>query len=706
MPKKESWREKFKELSALTGTLIGAKTAEELYAQLTRRIAKMTGSKLSVIASYDKNNTILIVDSTFHSKSQSLPRPLPSPINIGGKKRWNFRKQGTLISNHASRDLRLNPQFVQACTLQNAVIAPMIVSGEITGLVILANRRGGFTDFHSYLASIIALQTGPLLANSRLRREERRRIRQLSLLNQVVTEISLIRDSQQLLRTAAERIRQHFSYDLVAAGWVDEAKREIRFVHVISRTEKPASVDYLPIPFTRGLAGKAVQSASTIYAGDLSLQTDEFLFLPEVKSEMASPVKIGDTVVAVLDIQSDKRNAFDDSDRLVIETLTSALGSAIQNANAYQSLERINAQLEEASRMKEEILQIVAHDFRSPLTVIRGYLDQLIRREKWLDLQQKEIMLTVSQQAFRLQRLADATLKASRFDSGDIPFSFEKTDFDSFLRYLVLPWSENHHFVIKTQKKLPLIKADSSRLQEAMENLMSNAIKYSPEGGDITIRVRRASREEIASKFDSDPAQNTFLLVSVADQGIGIPAEKTDLLFRRFARIHDSRHIEGVGLGLYITKKIIEAHGGRIWLQEQKRGACFCFALPEYRSSASMESILVVEDDAHILRLLHRAISNLGYEVISAWNGREALDKIFRFQPRLIVTDLLLPEMSGEELIRRLRMNPDTASIPIIVFTGKRDYNLKHAEENKARVVFKNQGIDKLLALIQEMLGK
>ena len=134
--------------------------------------------------------------------------------------------------------------------------------------------------------------------------------------------------------------------------------------------------------------------------------------------------------------------------------------------------------------------------------MIRGYLDQIIRKEKWLDTQQKEIMLTVSQQAFRLQTLADATLKASRFDSGDIPFSFEKTDFLSFLRNLLLPWSEKHNFVVKTPKSLPLIKADASRLQEAMENLISNAIKYSPDGGDITIRVRTVSREEISPNLD------------------------------------------------------------------------------------------------------------------------------------------------------------------------------------------------------------
>jgi signal transduction histidine kinase len=514
----------------------------------------------------------------------------------------------------------------------------------------------------------------------------------------------LIRDSQELLRVAAEQIRKQFSYYLVATGWVDESKREIRFVHVISRKQKDIPVEYLPIPFDRGLVGKAVHSGKTLYTGNLSSEKDEFLFLPEVKSEMACPVKIGDSVVAVLDIQSDNRDAFDDSDRLVIETISSALGSAIQNTNAYQNLEKINAQLEEASRMKDEVLQIVAHDFRSPLTVIRGYLDQIIRKEKWLDLQQKEIMLTVSQQAFRLQTLADATLKASRFDSGDIPFSFEKTDFISFLRNLLLPWSEKHNFVVKTQKNLPLVKADGGRLQEAMENLISNAIKYSPDGGDISIRVREISREEIPSDLKADLSHGNFVLVSISDQGIGIPPEKKDLLFRRFARIHDSRRIEGAGLGLYITKKIIEAHGGRVWLQDQKKGSCFCFALPEYLPNPVSESILIVEDDAHILRLLHRAVSNLGYEVISAWNGREALDKVLRFQPRLIVTDLMLPEINGEELIRRLRMNKETTSIPIIVFTGKRDFTQEQAAENKAHVVFKNQGIDKLLALIREIL--
>lgn len=704
MPGEQSPRGKYKELSSFTQALLECKSAEQLYSQIINRIIKITGAKILIIADYDKYSTTFIVKKSHYPKSFKLPNSFSWPIELKTKKQWNFFKRGTLCSNKALKDPHLNSDFVKTFAIENVLLAPMIISGEVTGLMILANRRGGFNEFHCNLASVIAAQTAPLLANFELQQEEHRRSKQLSLLNQLVTELSLIRDSQQLLRVAAEQIRKHFSYYLVATGWVDEAKREVRFVQVISGKQKESPSEYLPIPLNRGLVGKAVHSGKTQYAGNLSSNKDEFLFLPEVKSEMACPVKIDDTVVAVLDIQSDKRNAFDDSDRLVIETISSAVGSTIQNANAYQNLERINAQLEEASRMKEEVLQIVAHDFRSPLTVIRGYLDQIIRKEKWVDTQQKEIMLTVSQQAFRLQTLADATLKASRFDSGDISFSFEKTDFVSFLRNLLLPWSEKHNFEVKTQKNLPLIKADASRLQEAMENLISNAIKYSPEGGDITIRVRAASREELSSQLGPDASHGTFLLVSISDQGMGIPAEKKDLLFRRFARIHDSRRIEGAGLGLYITRKIIEAHGGRIWLQEQKKGSCFCFALPEYVPNPTSESILIVEDDAHILRLLHRTVSNLGYEVISAWNGREALDKVLRFQPRLVVTDLMLPEINGEELIRRLRMNKETASIPIIIFTGRRDYNLELAAENKVHVVFKNQGIEKLLALIHEII--
>jgi K+-sensing histidine kinase KdpD len=640
MRETEIWQRKFKQLAALSESLSITAKPGQIIESLIKHLSRLIEAK----SKYYIRNTTYIVNTR--------------------------RKFKTFLSNKAVTDKRLNAEFVRSHAIRNLLAVPIPVSDKIVHIIVLANKRGGFNDYDLNLASIVAQQAGSILTNIQLHYEEKRRAHQLNLLNEVVTEISLLRDHQLLLKTAVERIQQHFSCYCVIGRWLDDT-------------------------------GQAVQKETTIYSKKLTKQKDAST---EVKSTMTSPVKIGDSVVAVLEIQSDEPNAFDASDRMVLEAVTSALGSAIQNANAYQNLEKINTQLEETSKLREEIVQIVAHDFRSPLTVIRGYMDQLIRKEKWIDLQQKEIMQTVSQQAFRLQKLADATLKASRFDSGDIPFNFEKTDFDSFLRHFVFPWSEKHHFIINTQGDLPIIKGDSGRLQEAMENLLSNAIKYSPDGGDITIGLKKVSKKEVSTHFEADPEQSTFLLVSVSDQGMGIPEGKKELLFRRFARIHETRRIEGIGLGLYITKKIIEAHGGKIWLQEQKQGACFCFALPEYKST-SAENIVVVEDDTLTLRLLHRAISDIGYEVITAWDGKEALDKIFRFQPRLIVTDLMLPELNGEELIRRLRLNEDSASIPIIVFTGKRDYNIEPTFANSVHVVFKHEGVGAIVKLIQEILA-
>jgi signal transduction histidine kinase len=668
MPETEIWRRKFKQLAALSDALSTNTTPSQLIETLTEHLSRIIKAR----SRYYIGSTTDIV-----------------------KNRRAFK---AFFTNKASGDKRLNANFLRSHAIQSLIAVPIPVKKKFAGIIVLANKKGGFTEYDLNLASIVAQHAGSILANIQLRSDEKRRAHQLNLLNELVTEISLMRDHQLLLKTAAERIQRHFAYFRVVAAWADQASHEIRLAHVLLRNAESISKSEIGISDN---AVKAVQKGSTIYSRNIIRRKGE---PSEVKSIMTSPVKIGESVVAVLEIQSDEPNAFDASDRMVLEAVTSALGSAIQNANAYQNLEKINTQLEETSKLREEILQIVAHDFRSPLTVIRGYMDQLIRKEKWIDLQQKEIMQTVSQQAFRLQKLADATLKASRFDSGDIPFNFEKTDFDSFLRHFVFPWSEKHHFVINTQKDLPIIKGDSGRLQEVMENLLSNAIKYSPEGGDITISLKKVSNKELSTHFEAESEEGTFLLVSVSDQGMGIPEGKKELLFRRFARIHETRRIEGIGLGLYITKKIIEAHGGKIWLQDQKQGACFCFALPEYKSTTA-ENIVVVEDDTITLRLLHRAISNMGYEVITAWDGKEALDKIFRFQPRLIVTDLMLPELNGEELIRRLRLNQDSASIPIIVFTGKRDYNLEPTFANSVHVVFKHEGVGAIVKLIREILS-
>ncbi len=865
MPQKHSWRQNLKDLVALSEIIIAFSEPEELYKQLTERIALITGARACLIALYDRNRRLFTTQKPHYGIREKDGIPLEYEVTPEFHAGWNFRKQGVLLSNEPQKDSRIFPYFVENYSVRSVIIAPMIVRQELLGIIAIINKRNGFSEFDGYLASIVAYQTGIILTNARLMNAEKRRTEQILMLNEtarqsnsslvldeilqnaiaaiqktlhlnevaiyipsendtilemracsgthhkmikeqgyiqsvevgflgyafrnqktiysndchsnpvflphpliptkseaclpvmregkvlavmnvesqehnaflegdiltletladqlaiafhnavtyekerkhnqqmlllseLISELALIVESSKIVKTVVERIKQRFHYYYVAFAWADHEEQLLKDWYY-----QPKFESVVPrIPFDQGLTGKAARTGKTVLVNNTAQSGEYMNVLEEVRSELVVPVRIGDTVVGVIDLQSDQINAFDDSDVLILETLAHSVSTALQNAESYHRMERINEKLAQTAQQKEEIVQIVAHDFRSPLTVIRGYMDFLLKKGDWKDERQKEIMETVSLQAQRLQKLAEATLKASRLDSGEISFNYEKLDFQTFLQRLIFPWSEKHKFVLNTEPDLPLIRADAGRLQEVMENLLSNAIKYSPDGGTIEVSARVAQRHDLPVDILPDTGDR-FLVVRVSDEGIGIPPDKKELLFQRFSRVHDNKRIEGIGLGLYIAKKMIETHGGRIWLEEKDKGSCFCFSVPVLEEEAPRENILVVDDDIHTLRLLQRALSGLGYDIVTATDGREALDKTLRFKPHLIILDVLMPVIGGIELIERLKRNPDTQNIKAIVFTGKSDFHLPQ-EFASIPVISKNSGIQTLKEQIKRLL--
>ncbi|HJZ13392.1 MAG TPA: GAF domain-containing protein, partial [Acidobacteriota bacterium] len=560
-----------------------------------------------------------------------------------------FRNAKTVYSN----DCRNHPLFLPHPLIPTQSEACIPVKRADKVLAVLNVESPDLNAFSS--GDILTLETlADQLAiafhNAVVYESEHKHNDQILLLSELISELALIVDRDMIMKTTVERIKHRFQYYFLAAGFVNEEAKVIEHWYYSPKFEILKDA-IRQIPIDKGLVGKAVRTGKSILVRDTAQSEDYLKVLDEVRSELVTPVKMGDRVVAVLDLESDRVGAFDESDQVIMEILANALSTALQNADSYSRMERINKQLADVAKMKDEIVQIVAHDFRSPLTVIRGYMDFLLKRGDWKDEKQKEIMETVSLQAQRLQKLAEATLKASRLDAGDIAFSYEKLDFKSFLQRLIFPWSEKHKFVVTTEPNLPLVKADAGRLHEVIENLLSNAIKYSPDGGTIEVSARKTAPSELPPDLFAD-SSNAFLLVSVSDEGIGIPQDKRRLLFQRFTRIHENRRIEGIGLGLYIAKKMIETQGGRIWLEDKEKGTRFCFAIPAHEDDSEKESILVVDDDVHTLRLLHKALSDAGYDVVTATEGKEALDKVARFHSRLVICDALMPGISGLELIQ------------------------------------------------------
>jgi two-component system, OmpR family, sensor histidine kinase VicK len=232
----------------------------------------------------------------------------------------------------------------------------------------------------------------------------------------------------------------------------------------------------------------------------------------------------------------------------------------------------------EAERMRAALIASVSHELRSPLTAISGYTDTLLHDGPWDADTQREFLEVVSVSAGRLAALVDNLLDAATLEAGGLRLQREPVRLERIAERVLnarrlLAGSCTLH--LETRPGLPLADADPIRVEQVMANLVENAIKYSPQGGAVQMRIRT----------DADG----MLSVSVADQGVGIAHHHLAHLFERFYRVDSpgGRSVRGVGLGLYICRSLVESHGGRIWVDSQPGlGSTFVFTLPALTETA------------------------------------------------------------------------------------------------------------------------
>jgi signal transduction histidine kinase len=233
----------------------------------------------------------------------------------------------------------------------------------------------------------------------------------------------------------------------------------------------------------------------------------------------------------------------------------------------------------EEEELQKTFISVISHELKTPVAIIKGYAGTLGRTDtKWPSSVQQEYGAVIEEEADRLNELIDNLLDASRLQSGS--FKLEMTD-DISLPQMALDavrrfenQTDIHHFEVDFDDNFPILFGDERRITQVFNNLVNNAIKYSPEGGTIHISGRM---------------NNDYVTVSIRDEGIGIPTYEQHRIFEKFSRLDNamSRKTEGTGLGLYLTKAIIDAHGGSIWFtsndpheDDQSRGTTFTFSLP------------------------------------------------------------------------------------------------------------------------------
>lgn len=306
---------------------------------------------------------------------------------------------------------------------------------------------------------------------------------------------------------------------------------------------------------------------------------------------MFAPIKLGENTYGCVEIFKDA--PFSSDDARCFQTIAQQVALPLKSASLYQEIKETNLKLEKLERLKSEFISIVSHELRTPLTSIKNSLDILMTGKcgeindagsKFLNMAKRNVQ--------RLAGIINDLLDLSKIEAGKMDFHFKNINIHQVIDYVkstlsILAKDKSIELLTDETDSLPEIYADSQRLEQVLTNLVSNAIKFTPEGKKIIIssKLTNAENIEVHPYFQEEieKLKGDYIVVSVKDEGIGI-AEK-DLLhaFDKFAQIENSlsRKVGGSGLGLPIAKQLLDAHNGAIWCSSQlEKGSEFSFAIP------------------------------------------------------------------------------------------------------------------------------
>ncbi|MCA9942076.1 MAG: GAF domain-containing protein [Anaerolineales bacterium] len=434
-----------------------------------------------------------------------------------------------------------------------------------------------FSEDELLLLNLLAEQAAVAIRNASSFAESQRRLRDMSALVDMAKQVTGNLKLQSVLQTTVKILQGLLNARASTITMLTEDGDGLIVKAAVGIN--PEFMD-ARMQLSESISGVVVQKAELVYIRD-SYSDPNFLFFDEVvRSLLVVPLIVRDEPVGTLTIDSDRPHAFTESDTQLMTIAAAQVSVAIANARLFEELEERAAELavayeelKESDRLKDELVQNVSHELRTPLTFVKGYVDLLMDGDKGLlTSEQQEYLQIVSDKTDDITRIIEDIITLQRIDSGNL--QLEVLSMADLLNTAVLS-----HRLVADKKGLSIVctiapgqkgfvRIDKGRMNQVLDNLIGNAFKFSPDGG--TIRLSMAENDQ-------------DVLVSVVDEGIGMPAEKHQRIFERFYQIDGSsrRRFGGTGIGLAIVKRIIDAHEGKIWVEsELNKGSAFFFTLP------------------------------------------------------------------------------------------------------------------------------
>lgn len=561
--------------------------------------------------------------------------------------------------------------------------APMLLDDEVVGaLSVWRNDVSPFDEREMAIVSAFAVQAAMAVKSVKLVQqleargaELAKRVEELEALREVGEAVSSSLDVDNVLSTIAMHAVELSETD--GGSILEYSERDSCFmVRSVYRTE-PSVVEHLRsvrIELDETLVGLAAKERRPIALTDIgAIDRDphlQILFDAGWRSVVAVPMLREDQIVGSLIVRRKRTGDFSEKSLDLLETFASQSALALLNAQLYRELMEQSVELELASKHKSEFLASMSHELRTPLNAVLGFSEVLLERMFGdLNDRQEEYLRDIHGSGRHLLELLSEILDLSKVEAGRMELEYSSFELRSVLEDTasMLRARAGVHDIdlrIEIADDIGAVFSDELRVKQVLVNLMSNAVKFTGDGGSVGVRAWRDS---------------SGIEIAVTDTGIGVPEADRERIFESFQQGgRGSSREEGTGLGLTLSRRIVELLGGRMWLtSEVGVGSTFGFSLPAGDTEAAdqpgdvvlaqADEVVVIEDDRPSLDLLTAYLAGAALQVTTARDGQSGLEAVRRVRPAAVLLDIRLPGIDGWSVLQALKDEPDTRSIPVIV---------------------------------------
>lgn len=475
-----------------------------------------------------------------------------------------------ILTDNAQEDHRFSAhQSVIGYQLRSIMCAPLRARGRIIGVAYVDNRlfSGVFSQRDLDLLVAFINQAAVAIDNARLFTQTdqalARRVEELTIFQQIDQELNRSLDLNRVLSLALDWAVKLTESDSGSIGLLVE-EEEGSYVRLLPNPHKPDSPPR-QVPASHPIVAELLRTENCVYRQHLS--PVEAIDGTPAAAQLAVPIKREGRVIGLISLESQQSNTYKDEDIAFVTRLADRGAVAIENARLYEAVQA-------ADKAKTDFISVVTHELRLPMTSIKGYTD-LVQKELVgpLTQQQKDFLEVVQRNVARMSVLIDDLSDINRIESKRMRFEFSQFDVRQVVKDVLATMRERletrqQNVHLQLPADLPLVYADRTRINQVLTNLLSNANKYTPPQGEITIQAT---------------ALASHVQLSVVDNGLGIAPEDQARLFTQFFRSADTqvREQPGWGLGLSIVKMMVEAQGGEINFQSiYRQGSAFTFTIP------------------------------------------------------------------------------------------------------------------------------